>query len=105
MGMYDRNVVGKERETNISTFSSRVYGWMAIGLGVTATIAYFLYATGAYAILMPYWWIWSLGTLGCAFAITSAIGRISIQGAIALFLTYAALEGMLFGSILPAYAA
>lgn len=103
MGMYDRDRAVSN--TNLATFSSRVYGWMAIGLGVTAAIAYSVYATGAYVKLMPFWWVWTLGTLGIAFAINGLIGRISIQGAIGLFLTYAALEGMLFGTILPAYAA
>jgi FtsH-binding integral membrane protein len=104
MGMFDRNQIVQEN-SSLATFSSRVYGWMAIGLGVTAMIAYFIYQTGAYVKLMPFWWVWSLGTLGIAFAINGLIGRISVQGAIGLFLTYAALEGLLFGTILPAYAA
>ena len=92
-------------QTSIATFSTRVYGWMSIGLGFTACIAYFVYATGAYRALMPFWWVWSLGTFGIAMAINFLIQRISIVGAIGLFLAYAGLEGILFGTILPVFAA
>ncbi len=92
-------------ENSISTFSTRVYGWMAIGLGFTATIAYFIYATGAYAALMPFWWVWAFGTFGIAMAINFTLQKISIAGAITLFMAYAGLEGILFGTILPVFAA
>ena len=45
------------------------------------------------------------GTLGIAMAINFSINRISIAGAAGLFLLYAALEGVLFGTILPVFAA
>lgn len=92
-------------QSSIATFSTRVYGWMAIGLAFTAAVAYFIYASGAYAVLMPFWWVWSLGTFGIAMAINFMIQRISIGGAIGLFLAYAGLEGILFGTILPVFAA
>jgi FtsH-binding integral membrane protein len=103
MGFYDRDLT--QEKDKLATFSSRVYGWMAIGLGLTALIAYAVYSSGIYVKLMPFWWVWSFGTLGVAMAINFSIQRISIQGAIGLFLTYAGLEGILFGTILPAFAA
>lgn len=94
-----------QQNTALAAFSSRVYGWMSIGLGFTAAIAYAIYASKAYIALMPLWWLFSIATFGVAMAINFSIGRISIPGAIALFMTYAGLEGLLFGTILPAFAA
>lgn len=107
MGIFDnRNYYPSRREeAAISSFSSRVYGWMALGLGVTAAVAYFIYATGAYLSLVSFWWVWALGTLGIALAINSMIQRISIATTALLFLAYAGLEGILFGTMLPFFAA
>lgn len=99
---YNRNVIQDERA--VSTFSSRVYAWMTIGLGVTASICYFLYTTGIYKALMPFWWVWALGAFGVGMAISAALQRFSLQAVIALFLTYTVLEGILFGTLLPAFA-
>lgn len=98
-------LISSSSSSNVGSFSSRVYGWMAIGLGLTAVIAYSLYASGIYLKLLPFWWVWSIGLFGVAIAISSSISKISTQGAVALFLTYAGLEGILFGTTLPAFAA
>lgn len=103
MGLFDRNLV--HDKAAVQAFSARVYGWMAMGLGLTAAVAGFLYATGVYAALLPYWWIWAIGTLGVAMAISAGLNRISAKTATMLFLVYATLEGLLFGTFLPAYAA
>jgi uncharacterized protein len=106
MGLFDRqNPVTAATNSNIGSFTSRVYGWMAIGLGMTATIAFTLFVTGLYALLLPMWWMWSIALFGVAIAINASLPKITTQGAIALFLTYAALEGVLFGTILPVFAA
>lgn len=104
MDNQQRPVATKE-QVAISSFSSRVYGWMAMGLAFTATIAYLIFATGAYVTLLPLWWLWSIGLFGVALAINFAFAKISVPGAISLFLAYSGLEGLLFGSILPAFAA
>ncbi len=103
MGFYDRNTVNQA--TALGTFSSRVYGWMSLGLGVTATVAYFLYVTGAYVALMPFWWVMAFGTFGIAMGMNVALNRLSIPAVAGLFLAYAGLQGALFGTILPAFAA
>lgn len=103
MALIDRDTTYSSSKT--SSFSSRVYGWMALGLGVTALIAFSLYATGIYVKLLPFWWLWSIGLFGVSIAISTRLHRITTQGAIGLFLTYAALEGLLFGTTLPTFAA
>lgn len=103
MSMYDRKLIQDGRA--VTTFSSRVYGWMAFGLCFTATIAFFLYKTGLYLALAPFWWVWAFATLGVAMGINVGIQRFSVGTVAALFLTYAGLEGILFGTILPLFAA
>lgn len=101
---YERSNYIKYDAEAAGVFSTRVYGWMAIGLGFTAAVAFFLFYTGLYAKLLPFWMLFALGTLGVALALNFAIQKLSIGGLIALFMTYAGLEGLLFGTILPVYA-
>ncbi len=105
MGMFDRDYVQVQDSRDVGVFSTRVYGWMAIGLAFTAAIAFFVYQSGLYIKLMPFWWVWAFGTLGVAMAINRSIQRSTIQTVIMLFMAYAGLEGIMFGTILPAFAA
>jgi uncharacterized protein len=106
MGLFDRDYVLDPRQAQaVGTFSSRVYGWMAMGLGVTASVAYFIFKTGLFVTLMPFWWIWALATFGVAMGFNASIQRFSIGGVIGMFMTYAGLQGIMFGTILPAFAA
>lgn len=102
MGLYH-----KDQVTTVKTnsFAARVYGWMTLGLTTTAVVALALAQSGLYQMLMPFWWIWTFGALGVGMAINRAITRCAPSTLTALFLVYAALEGMLFGTILPAFAA
>lgn len=88
----------------VGIFSTRVYGWMSVGLGFTASIAYLLFRTGLYVKLLPLWWIWAFATFGIAMTINFGLRRFSVPAVIGLFLAYAGIEGILFGTILPAFA-
>jgi FtsH-binding integral membrane protein len=106
MGFNDRDYLYDPRAAQaVGTFSTRVYGWMAIGLGFTASIAYLIFRTGLYLKLMPFWWVWALATFGVAMGFNASIQRFTIGGVIGMFLTYAGLQGIMFGTILPAFAA
>lgn len=106
MGFSDRDSLYDPRTAQaIGKFSTRVYGWMAIGLGFTACVAFFIFQSGLYIKLMPFWWVWALATFGVAMGFNASIQRFSVAGVIGMFLTYAGLEGLMFGTILPAFAA
>jgi len=106
MGFNDRDYLYDPRAAQaVGTFSSRVYGWMSIGLAFTASIAYFIYKSGLFIKLMPFWWVWALATFGVAMGFNASIQRFTLAGVIGMFLAYAGLEGILFGTILPAFAA
>lgn len=105
MSFNDRNTIrATSTTTQINTFATQVYSWMTIGLGVTAFVAWFIFKTGLYHAILPFWWVTALGTMGIAMAISSSINRISFSGLATLFLSYSALEGVFFGSILPGFA-
>lgn len=106
MGIFDRDYILDPRQAQaVGTFSSRVYGWMAIGLAFTASIAYFIFQTGLFIKLMPFWWVWALATFGIAMGFNASIQKFSIAGVIGMFLAYAGMQGVMFGTILPAFAA
>lgn len=87
------------------SFAQQVYGWMCIGLGVTALTAYLIARTGFYMTLMPFWWVFALGTLGIGLGFNRAVRTSSFTAVTAWFLGYALCEGLFFGVVLPLYAA
>lgn len=101
---WERREVYVEDKKSLSTFSARVYGWMAMGLGVTAFVTFFLMHTGLYRVMAPLSLFWVIGTLGIAFGFNAAVKNAGIGLVAGLFLAYSVLQGMLFGTILPAYA-
>ena len=107
MSIYERDYLrqGDDAAAQVSTFASRVYGWMATGLALTAFVAYTIFTTGAYISILPYAWLCGFATLGIAFAMGGMLERLSFTSMTALFLSYAAVQGVFFGTVLPLYAA
>ncbi len=102
MGYYDRNRIQDARA--VSAFSTRVYGWMAGGLAFTAAVAFFIFQSGLYIPLASFWWVWGFLAFGVAMGINVGLNRFSLPTIVGLFLAYAGIEGVLFGTILPAFA-
>jgi FtsH-binding integral membrane protein len=107
MALFNRNEVSAKSEAYLaaSTFSTKVYGWMTLGLAVTAITSWFVWTTGLYMTLMPYWWLMGIATLGIAMAISFRLDAMKLTTLAVLFLSYAFVEGLFFGTVLPAYAA
>jgi FtsH-binding integral membrane protein len=87
-------------------FFNAVYAWMAVGLAVTATVAW-LVATHQAAMKQVYSTAAMIGIviaeLILVFVISAAIRRISAAVATALFVLYAALNGLLLSAIFLVY--
>lgn len=109
MGIYERDYLKSSptgaTETAVRTFSQQVYGWMTIGLAFTALISLFVVRTGLYTSFAPYAWLFALGLLGISFGFSAAMARGSFTTVASLFMAYAGLEGLFFGTVLPLYAA
>ncbi|MDR3624686.1 MAG: Bax inhibitor-1/YccA family protein [Chlamydiales bacterium] len=107
MGLTERDYVFGQASSQmaLSSFTTKVYGWMTAGLALTAAVAYFIYASELYQTLMPMWWFWGIATFGIAMVITTMLQKLSVPALALLFLGYSALEGVFFGTLLPGYAA
>lgn len=90
-----------------AAFMSRVYAWMSLALCITGGIAYYL-ANTPELIQMLFAssinvWIVIIAQVGLVFYLTRSMQKIRSQTATALFLVYAALNGLLFASIFLIY--
>jgi FtsH-binding integral membrane protein len=90
-------------------FMSRVYGWMTIGLGVTAAIAWYVGQDAALVMSLimnrALFWILIIAQFGAVIALSGLIHKINAAAATAIYLTYAALTGLTLSVIFFAYTA
>lgn len=93
------------RRENTATFASQVYSWLAAGLGLTGALTYLIYRMNWFIPLAPFWPVWALGLFGIAFTMTRRSNALSFGQLAALFLVYAGLEGLFFGTVIPAFIA
>ncbi|MGM0439532.1 MAG: Bax inhibitor-1/YccA family protein [Chlamydiota bacterium] len=108
MSLNDRDYIrhdGYPAVDVVSSFATRVYGWMTMGLLTTTLVCLLLYATGAYITLQPLWWVGVFGALGVGLAFNFLMKKLSFSALAMLFIVYSALEGMFFGIFVPLYAA
>src|SRR6267142_1086015 len=90
----------------VARFMNNVYAWMAAGLALTAVVGWMVAhnAQALHTILRPGTFIvLFLVELGLVMAISYAVNKISASVATALFLLYAALNGLTFSIIFLAY--
>ena len=76
---------------------SHVYGWMAVGLLLTAFVAWF--ASNNYQLVMflaRIMWVLLIAEIGLVFAISGMINRLSGATATTLFMLYSVLNGCTF---------
>jgi uncharacterized protein len=98
---------GRALERPMVSFFNTVYAWMAVGLAVTATVAYlvaqspaavnFIYASRGLNLILV------LGTIGIAIGVRKAAINVSATLATVLFLVYAAAIGALISGIFIRY--
>ena len=93
--------------TRESSAMTRVYAWMTAGLAVTGAIAAVTLRSQAmldfiYGNVLVYWGLVLLELIG-VFALSSSIYRLSSGAATALFLGYAALNGLTLAGIFLYY--
>lgn len=86
-------------------FMTKVFGWMTLGLGLTATASVLSFTTGLIEtiILSGLYWPVMLAPLAFVFGMSFMINRMSSGMAMAAFLSYALVNGVSFAVIFLAY--
>ena len=90
----------------VFNFFNAVYAWMAVGLAVTAAVAWFVSQSSVALHLIfgtPLRWALILGSVAIAWGVGSVALRISAAAATALFLVYSALVGAMISYIFLIY--
>jgi FtsH-binding integral membrane protein len=99
LGFQDQQALEKSR----SAFMSKVYTWMTGGLLLTAGVSWWALESQFYLALSPYYLFIALGTLGLVFFLSARIEKMSVTAAMASFLLYAGVNGLLMSVILAYY--
>ena len=91
----------------VTAFLRGVYGWMAVGLGVTAAVAYVVAGSpavlGALVANRFVFFGLMLAELGLVVYLSARVGRLAPSTAGLLFLTYSAMNGVTLSLILLVY--
>jgi hypothetical protein len=91
----------------VSAFLTRVYGWMCIGLGITAVVAFMV--AGSPALVQTLvgnqliFFALVLAELGLVFFLSARVQSLTPSSAAGLFIAYSALNGVTLSMILLAY--
>ncbi|MDD2462673.1 MAG: Bax inhibitor-1/YccA family protein [Desulfobulbus sp.] len=88
-----------------TVFLAKVFNWMAIGLGITGAVAFFLAQSGMVRALIasPIFFILILAELGMVFFLSARIDKLQPGTATGLFVGYSFLNGVTLSSIFLAY--
>jgi FtsH-binding integral membrane protein len=93
----------------VTAFLRAVYGWMCVGLAITAVTAYLTASSEGLVLTLAtnrllFWGI-VIAQLGLVFTLSARVERMAPSTATALFIVYSALTGLTLSFILLAYTA
>ncbi|TSJ89277.1 Bax inhibitor-1/YccA family protein [Gilliamella apicola] len=87
----------EQASSRIQTYMSQVYGWMAVGLLLTAFVAWFASTNYEFLILLSrVMWVLLIAEIGLVFVISGMINRLSGAAATTLFMLYSVINGCTF---------
>ncbi|QYN43696.1 Bax inhibitor-1/YccA family protein [Gilliamella sp. ESL0441] len=90
--------------SRVQTYMSHVYGWMTVGLLLTAIIAWYASTnTQLLNVLYNMMWVLLIAELGLVFVISGLINRLSGAAATTLFMLYSVLNGCTFSIYFKVY--
>ena len=90
-------LINEQAGSRVQTYMSHVYGWMTVGLLLTALIAWFASSNMALIqLLYKGMWVLLIAELALVFVISGMINRLSGAAATTLFMLYSVLNGCTF---------
>lgn len=95
--------ISEARHEASTIFLAKVFNWMAIGLGLTGVIAWFVASSGLAVQLQPLFLPLMLVELGLVFFLSARVNKIQAGTATGLFIGYAALNGVTMSMIFLIY--
>ena len=94
-------------EERVTAFLRTVYGWMCLGLVITAVTASFLAGSPALVAIIAtnrlLFWGLMLAQLGVVFVLSARVQQLAASTAAVLFVAYSALTGVTIAFVLLAY--
>jgi FtsH-binding integral membrane protein len=94
-------------DERVTAFLRSVYGWMAIGLAITALVAYFVAASPAIVFTIarnrPLFWGLMIAQLGLVVWLSARVQTMAPATASLLFMVYSALTGLTMSFVLLAF--
>jgi FtsH-binding integral membrane protein len=91
----------------VTAFLRKVYGWMFVGLGITASVAFLVAGSPTLAVAIRsnpiLFFGLIIGELGLVFFLSARVQKLAPSTAAALFVVYSALNGATMSIILLAY--
>ncbi len=108
MSWNESSVVSADiRDARVSAFLSKVYGWMFLGLLITAGVAFGVASSPALIETLILnrllFWILLLAPIGLVWYLSARVDKIAPTTAAILFLVYAAMVGVTTSVVLLAY--
>ncbi len=86
-----------------ASFFTKVFGWMTMGLGLTAAVSFGTWWTGLWVTIMPIAMILMLVELGLVFYLSARLHKLNPGTAAGMFLGYSALNGLTMSAIFAVY--
>lgn len=97
-------LINEQAGSRVQTYMSHVYGWMTVGLLLTALVAWFASSNLALIqLLSKGMWVLLIAELALVFVISGMINRLSGAAATTLFMLYSVLNGCTFSIYFKIY--
>ena len=97
-------LINEQASSRVQTYMSHVYGWMTVGLLLTALVAWFASSNLALIqLLSKGMWVLLIAELALVFVISGMINRLSGAAATTLFMLYSVLNGCTFSIYFKVY--
>ncbi len=93
------------KKTQVAIVFKLVYGWMCAGLALSGLVAWYTAASGLWrrVLMGPGLWICIIAEIAMVWILSASIRKLSVGAACAMFIAYAALNGLTLSVVFIAY--